>query len=78
MNVSIPSMSSRRQKCSTRLEWFISIWYVADSDRHATAINMKTKKAMKSTPLAPGYLLAKDCCMYHSPSRNRAAGMRWE
>lgn len=73
-----PSMSSRRQKCSTRWEWFIKVWYVADNDRHVTAANMKMEKAMTSAPVTPEYLLARYCWIYHWPSRKKTAGKRWE
>lgn len=78
MKITTPSMSSRRQKCSTCWEWFIKVWYVADKDRHVTAVNMKMEKAMKSAPVTPEYLLARYCWIYHSPSRKKTAGMRWE
>lgn len=29
-------------------------------------------------PSNPEYLLARYCWIYHSPSRNKMAGMRWE
>ena len=61
MKITTPSMSSRRQKCSTCWEWFIRVWYVADNDRHLTAVNMKMEKAMKSAPVTPEYLLARYC-----------------
>jgi hypothetical protein len=46
MKITIPSMSSRRHRYSTSGEWFIKVWYVADSDRHVKAVNMKMEKAM--------------------------------
>jgi hypothetical protein len=60
------------------LEWFIKVWYVADNERHVTAVNMKMEKAMKSAPVTPEYLLARYCWIYRSPRRNKMAGMRWE
>ena len=78
MKITTPNMSSRRQKFSTCWEWFIKVWYVADNDRHRTAVNMKMEKAMKSAPVTPEYLLARCCWIYHSPSRKKTAGMRWE
>ena len=66
MKITTPSMSSRRQKCSMCWEWFIKVWYVADSDRHVTAANMKIEKAMTSAPVTPEYLLARYCWRYHS------------
>jgi hypothetical protein len=59
-------------------EWFIKVWYVADNDRHVTAVNMKMEKAIKSAPVTPEYLLVRYCWIYHSPSRKKTAGMRWE
>lgn len=78
MKTTTPSISSRRHKCSTCWEWFIKVWYIADNDRHATAVNIKTEKAMKSATVTPGYLLARYCWTYHSPSRKTTAGMRCE
>lgn len=78
MKITIPSMSSHRQKCSTCWEWFIKVWYVADNDRHVTAVNMKMEKAMKSAPVIPGYLLMRYCWTYQLLSRKETAGMRWE
>jgi hypothetical protein len=78
MKTTTPSMSSRRQKFSIFWEWFIMVWYVADNDRHVTAVNMKMEKAMKSALVIPEYLLARYCRIYHSPSRKITAGMRWE
>jgi len=71
-------MSSRRQKCSTCWEWFIKVWYAADSDKHMTAANIKIEKAMKSAAVTLEYLLARYCWIYHSPSRKKTAGIRWE
>lgn len=78
MKMTTPSISSRRQKRSTCWEWFIKVWYVADNDRHATAANMKTEKAVKSAPVTREYLLTRYCWIYHSPSRKNPAGMRCE
>lgn len=57
MKTTTPSMSSRRQTRSTFWEWFINVWYVADSERHATAANIKTEKATESP--TPDDLLAR-------------------
>jgi len=59
MKTTTPSMSRRRQKCSTCWEWFNKVWYVVDNDRHVTAVNMKMDKAMKSAPVNLEYLLAR-------------------
>lgn len=78
MKITIHSISSRSHKCSTCWEWFIKVWYVADKDRHITANNIKIEKAMESAPVTPEYLPARYCWIYHSPSRKKTAGMRWE
>lgn len=78
MKITTPSMSNRRHKCSTCWEWFIKVWYVADSDRHVTAAVIKIEKAMRSATVTPGYLLTRYLWMYHSPNRKKTAGMRSE
>jgi hypothetical protein len=71
-------MSSRRHRCSTPGEWFIKEWYVADNDRHVTAVNMKMEKAIKSAAVTPEYRLVRYRRICHSSSRKNIAGMRWE
>jgi hypothetical protein len=78
MKTTIPSISSRRQKYSIFWEWFIKVWYVANNDRHVTAVNMKIEKAMKSALVILEYLLARYYRIYHSPSRKITAGIRWK
>jgi hypothetical protein len=78
MKITTPSMSNRRQKCSMCWEWFIKVWYVADNDKHVTAVNMKIENAIKSAPVTLEYLLVCYCCIYHSPRIKKTAGMRWE
>jgi hypothetical protein len=78
MNITTPSISIRRQKCSTCCEWFIKVWYIADKDRHVTAVNIKIEKAIKSAPVTPEYLLVRYCWIYHTPTKKKTAGIRWE
>lgn len=59
-------------------EWFIKVWYVVDNDRHVTAVNIKMENAIISAPVTPEYLLVRYCWIYHSPSRKKMAGIRWE
>jgi hypothetical protein len=60
------------------LEWFSKVWYIADDDKHVTAVNTKIEKAIKSVLVTLEYLLARYCWICHSPSRKRTAGIRWE
>lgn len=78
INITIPSISSLRQRCSIYWEWFIKVWYVADKDRHVTVANMKIEKAIISALVTVGCLLARCCRIYHSPYRNETAGIAWE
>jgi hypothetical protein len=56
MNITSPSMSSRRQIRSMCWEWFAKVQYVADNEKHVTAANMKMEKAIKSAPVILEYL----------------------
>jgi hypothetical protein len=59
IKITTPSISSRRQRCSTCWEWFNKVWYVAESDRQVTAVNMKIENPTKSVSVTPAYLLER-------------------
>ena len=61
IKITIPNMSNRRQKFSTRWEWFTKVWYTADNDRHKAAANIKMERVIKSALVTPEYLLVR-CC----------------
>lgn len=78
MNITTPSMSSRRHIRSTCQEWFVKVWYIAENDKHVAAAIIKIEKATRSAVVILEYLLVRYCYIYHSPSKNKRAGMRWE
>lgn len=76
VKITMPTRSNRSHNCSTSEEWFIRVWYVADSPKQRTAVKRKKLKMKKSVAVISEYLLVRYSKMYHSPSRKTTAGIR--